>query len=68
MVELATKEERRTRLIHVRLTPTEFEMVQQIARIEGRSESNVVQRSIIEAAQRRGLEMLAEPQPEAAPA
>lgn len=54
-MELVLKEERRTRLIHVRLTPGEFEMVQQIARIEGRSESNVVQRSIVEAAERRGL-------------
>ena len=57
-----------TERLTISLTPEQLGKLQQMANREGRSKSNMLQCLLEEAAQRRGLEMLAEPQPEGAPA
>ena len=60
--------ERRTEIFYSRLTRQERTWLETMASTERRTISDMIRQAVAEAAQRRGLEMLAEPQPEAAPA
>ena len=60
--------ERRTEIFYSRLTRQERTWLETMASAERRTISDMIRQAVAEAAQRRGLEMLAEPQPEAAPA
>ena len=60
--------ERRTEIFYSRLTRQERTWLETMASAERRTISDMIRQAVAEAAQRRGLEMLAEPQPEGAPA
>lgn len=49
------KEERRSVRVGILLTPTEHAVLQQMARAQGRSKSNIMCRALVEAAKDAGM-------------